>query len=206
MIHSFDKKILISPSLAAKIVHLLFLESNILGEVKVLSYDWWRKLNQLEQFISLRSLYIHLLTDEGYLTLVKNLPRLGSLTHLQISLHYVPISVLAFCQPLSELAPCSPSVTHLEIEVESITGLPEGETEGRRLQFSHLIFSHLSIPRHFPSLQQLEVVFPRAYFCSLCRITPGDDGRECMEKAMRPFRARDQLKASFTQNKLGARW
>ncbi len=180
--------------MAAKIVHLLFLESNIRGEVKVLSHDWWRKLNQLEQFISLRSLYIELDTDDAYLTLAKKLHRLGSLTHLQINLHYVPVSELTFCRPLSQLAPCSPSVTHLKIRVRSITG---GGEEGR-LKFSHLIFSHLSIVRHFPNLQQLEVVFsPFNYYCSLCKDTPADDGRECVGKAMQPFRARDQLKLFF---------
>ena len=160
---------------------------------------WQIDLNRLDQFTSFRTLRIKLNTNEEYLTLMNKLRRLGSLTHLQIRLNYVPVSELTFCQPLSQLTPCSPSVTHLKIEVESIPHLLDvDDQEEDIVEFSHLIFSHLSILRHFPNLQQLEVVFPIEYFCSLCKF-PRYKGRECMEKAMQPFRARDQLKASFSQ-------
>ncbi len=198
----FDRintKILTSPFLTAKIVHLLFPEGYRSRKIAASFYGWQIDLIQLDQYTSLQTLRISLDTGEAYLTLMHKLRRLGSLTHLQISLRYVPVSELTFCRPLSQLAPCSPSVTHLKIEVVSITG----GAEGNRLQFSHLIFSHLSILRHFPNLQQLEVVFPRAYSCSLCNLTPADDGRECMEKAMEPFWARDQLQLSFTQLQFG---
>ncbi len=200
-IDRLNEEILTSPSLAAKTVHMLFPEGHRSRKDAVSFSGWQIDLNRLNQYTSLQTLRISLNTNEEYLKLMEKLRRLGSLKHLQINLRYIPLPVLTFNR-LSELAPCSPSVTHLKIEVVSITG----GAEGNRLQFSHLIFSHLSILRHFPNLQQLEVVFPRAYSCSLCRITPGDDGQECMEKAMQPFRARDQLKASFTQIKLGTRW
>ena len=194
-----DEEMLISPSLAAKAVHLLFPLGYQSRKDAVSSVGWQMDLNRLEQFNSLRRMIIRLNTDGNYLTLMKKLNRLGSLTHLKICLRYVPVSVLTFCQPLSQLAPCSPSVTHLKIMVESITGFPEGEAEGGRLEFSHLIFSHLSILRHFPNLQQLEVVFPRDYSCSLCEVNPGDEGRECMEKAMQPFRALDLLTLTYSK-------
>ncbi|KAH9391449.1 hypothetical protein TYRP_007055 [Tyrophagus putrescentiae] len=174
------RKILISSSLAAKTVHLLF----PLGyrSRKIVSFSGWQiVLIQLDEYTSLQTLRISLNTNEEYLRLMNKLRRLGSLTHLQISLRYVSVSELT-CRPLSQLAPCSPSVTHLKIQVVNIYQRnPGGETEGRRLQFSHLIFTHLSILRHFPNLQQLEVVFQREYSCSLCEITPADDGRDKQE-------------------------
>ncbi|KAH9399094.1 hypothetical protein TYRP_017995 [Tyrophagus putrescentiae] len=198
----FDRintKILTSPFLTAKIVHLLFPEGYRSRKIAASFYGWQIDLIQLDQYTSLQTLRISLDTGEAYLTLMHKLRRLGSLTHLQISLRYVPVSELTFCRPLSELTPCSPSVTHLKIEVESIPHLLDvDDQEEDIVEFSHLIFSHLSILRHFPSLQQLEVVFPIEYFCSLCKF-PRYKGRECMEKAMQPFRARDQLKASFSQ-------
>ncbi len=196
-----NRKIQISSSLVAKIVHLLF-PSGYRSRKIATSFSGWKiNLNRLEKFTSFRRMIIRLNTDGNYLTLMKKLNRLGSLTHLKICLRYVPVSVLTFCQPLSQLAPCSPSVTHLKIMVESITGFPEGEAEGGRLEFSHETFTHhLHILRHFPNLQQLEVVFPRAYSCSLCRITPANGGRECMRKAMQPFRVLNQLKLSFSQS------
>ena len=197
----FDRintKILTSPSLTAKIVHLLFPEGYRSRKIAASFYGWQIDLIQLDQYTSLQTLRISLDTGEAYLTLMHKLRRLGSLTHLQISLRYVPVSELTFCRPLSQLAPCSPSVTHLKIEVESI--ITRRGAEGGRLKFSHLIFSHLSIPRHFSSLQQLEVVFPRFFSCSLCEISLANDGRESMEKAMQPFRALNLLKLSFRQS------
>ncbi len=190
------RRIPISSSLAAKTVHLLFPEGHRSRKDAASFSGWQIDLNELNQYTSLQTLRTSLNTNEEYLTLMNKLRRLGSLKHLQIIFHYVPVSELAFCRPLSQLAPCSPSVTHLKIRVESITGLPEGG----RLEFSHETFTHhLHILRHFPNLQQLEVVFPRRYSCSLCKISPDDDGRECMEMAMQPFRARDQLQLSFSQ-------
>ncbi len=198
-IDSFNRKILTSPSLAAKIVHLMFQSGFRSKKVATSFFGWQIDLNRLEKFTSLRTLRVSLPTDEDYLTLMRKLSRLsgGSLTHLKIRLGFIPMRTLAFCRPLSQLAPCSPSVTHLKIEVESI--ITRRGAEGGRLKFSHLIFSHLSIPRHFSSLQQLEVVFPRFFSCSLCEISLANDGRECMEKAMQPFRAKDQLNLTFRQ-------
>ncbi len=197
---NFNQEILITSSLAAKIVHLLFPWGYTPQEIEVLRYGWWRKLNQLEQFTSLRSIHIDLNTDGDYLILVRKLSGLDRLTHLQIFLRYFPVSALSFCRALSRLPPCSPSVTHLKIQVKSIRGLPGRGAQGELVEFSHRIFSHLSIVQHFPNLRQLEVVFPRDYSCSLCVITPADDGRQCMRKAMRPFRALNQLNLSFRQS------
>ncbi len=185
----------ISLALAGKIVHLQFPEGHRSKKIKAgpTVYQTAIQLSRLEQFTSLATFCVRLYTDDAYLTLMEKLGG-GRLTHLELYLHCVPVPMLTLNR-LSELAPCSPSVTHLKIEVVSITG----GAEGNRLQFSHLIFSHLSILRHFPNLQQLEVVFPRDYSCSLCEVNPGDDGRECMEKAMQPFRARDQLQLTYSK-------
>ena len=187
----------ISLALAAKIVHLKSPFGN--RSPKDAGYNVHQteiQLSRLEQYTSLATFCVRLYTDDAYLTLMEKLGG-GRLTHLELYLHCVPLPVLTFNR-LSELTPCSPSVTHLKIEVVSIRGLDEGDVQEEVVEFSHLIFSHLSILRHFPSLQQLEVVFPIEYFCSLCKF-PRSKGRECMEKAMQPFRARDQLKASFSQ-------
>ncbi len=193
-----NKKILTSPYLAAKTVHLMFPSGYRSRKLEASFFGWQMDLNHLEKLTSLRTLRIRLYTDGAYL---RKLRELGSLTHLQISMDYIPVREAAIFQPLSQLALCSPSVTYLKIEVESIADLLGYVDEGGELvEFSHETFTHrLSILRHFPNLQQLEVVFPRDYSCSLCEIYPGNDGRKCMEKAMRPFRALDQLKASFSQ-------
>ena len=187
----------ISLALAGKIVHLQFPEGH--RSKKVAGYNVHKsatQLGRLEQFTSLATFRTRLNTDDAYLTLMEKLSRLGGgrLTHLELYLQCVPLPVLTFSR-LWQLAPCSPSVTHLKIEVVSITG----GGVGRRLRVSHRIFTFLAILRHFPSLQQLEVVFPRAYSCSNCKVTPADDGRKCMEKAMRPFRARDQLTLTYSK-------
>ncbi|KAH9390536.1 hypothetical protein TYRP_022951 [Tyrophagus putrescentiae] len=191
----------ISPLLAAKIVHLQLPLGVRSRKVSASFTNWSQEMNRLEAFTSLRTLRITLKTDGAYLTLVRKLSRLGgSLSHLKIDLHYVPVSELTFCKLLSQLAPCSPSVTHLRIKVLSITDLPAGGAEEGLLTFSHEIFSrHLHAVRHFPNLQQLDVVFPRFYSCPLCKVTPVDDGRKCMEKAMQPFRrlSNDQLRLTF---------